>query len=215
VEPKSAWARYGLADYLARSPHWTKAAAGYLEALEVEEPVDMPTWFNAACTILHAGNTDGYRKLCERMARRYGYSQDPHQIAFLAHVCVLAPNALPDSQRVLQLAEQRIALTARFPAHKLWSAHVLGLACYRAGKFERAIATLEAGQKQADLTSDVKMSNWLTLAMSRQRLGQHSEAAAALESARTILTTEKRELDQQNLVVQILFREAESLLSKP
>ena len=214
AEPKAAIAQYALANSFAGSRQWAKSAAAYIIALDLEEPVTLPTWFDAACTILHAGNTDGYRKLCETMAQRYGQSQKPHEIAFLAHVCVLAPNGLVESGRIVQLAEQRIALTAGIQGHKLWSTHILGLALYRAGEYEKAVATLEAGQKEPDLTSEVKMSNWLTLAMTRHRLGQGPEAAAALQSARKILTTEKRELDRQNLIVQILFREAESLLGK-
>ena len=93
--------------------------------------------------------------------------------------------------------------------------HILGLAFYRAGQFEKAIVSLEAGQKDPGFqTSEFKMSNWLVLAMCRHRLGQDLEAAVALQSARAILATEQGELDRQTLVVQTLFREAESLLRK-
>ena len=93
--------------------------------------------------------------------------------------------------------------------------HVLGLAYYRAGQFEKAVARLEAAQKDPGFqTLDFKLSNWLVLAMCRHRLGQDGEAAAALKSARAILASEQRELDQETLPVQILIREAETLLGK-
>jgi len=213
LEPKSAWAHYGLADYLAQSGQWARSAATYVKALELEDPSDLPMWLACTCSLVQAGDTEGYRKLCERMARRFGQGRDPHQIAFLAHVCVMAPNALANSERVVQLAEQRMALTAKIDVHRLWSMHVLGLAFYRAGQSEKAIASLEAAQKDPGLqTSEFKMSNWLVLAMCRHRLGQDSEAAAALQSARAILAKEKYELDRQTHIVQTLFREAESLL---
>ena len=221
VEPKSAWAHYGLADVFSKSRQWAKSADAYLEAFDIEEPVDGPTWFNCACSLVQAENTEGYRKLCDRMLKRFGQSQNVHQIAFLAHVCVLAPNALADSDRVLQLAEQRSSLTANIEEHKLWSIHVLGLAFYRAGEFEKAVAILEGGQKQPglisdfNLASDFKLSNWLVLAMCRYQQGQNNEAAIAFENAKAILASEQRELDRASLPIQILFREAETLLREP
>ena len=215
VEPKSALAHYGLADFFSRSRQWAKSAAAYVKAFNIEEPIDEPTWFMCAGSLVHAGDTEGYRKLCDRMLKRFGQSRDVHQIAYLAHVCVLAPNALADSGRILQLAEQRFSLTTDIDVHRLWSMHVLGLAYYRAGQFEKAVARLEAGQKDPGFqTLDFKLSNWLALAMCRHRLGQDGEAAAALKSARAILASEQRELDQETLFVQILFREAETSLGK-
>ncbi|MEK6262212.1 MAG: tetratricopeptide repeat protein, partial [Planctomycetota bacterium] len=212
VEPNSARAQYGLADYYYRSRQWAKSAAAYVNALEIEDPIDSRTWYDAACTIVHAGDTEVYRKLCERMAKRFGQSRDPHQIVFLAHVCVLAPDALADRDRVVQLAEQRKALTKEIDIHRLWSMHVMGLAHYRSGQFEKAVASLEAAHKDPGFQMpNFKMSNWLVLAMSRHRLGQDPEAAAALQSA---LAEEQNEVDPQDLSVQLLFREAETLLRK-
>ncbi len=213
VEPKCALARYGLADYCSRARQWARSAAAYVRALEIEEPTDLPTWLACASSLVHSGDAAGYHNLCDRMVRRFGQSRDPHQIAFLAHVCVLAPDALTDSARVVQLAEQRMALTAEIDVHKRWSAHVLGLAFYRAGQFAKAVASLEAVRQQPDLTPDFKISNWLVLAMARHRLGQDREAAAALQSARALLAKDPHEL-WQALSVQILLREAEALLRK-
>ena len=85
-----------------------------------------------------------------------------------------------------------MAMTANIDVHKPWSKHVLGLAFYRAGRYEKAIAKLEASQMQSDLNGQVKICNWLALAMSHHRLGHHAEAAAALENARSILVEERR-----------------------
>ncbi len=215
VEPNSARAQYGLADYYYRSRQWAKSAAAYVNALEIEDPIDSRTWYDASCTIVHSGDAEVYRKLCERMAKRFGQSRDPHQIVFLAHVCVLAPDALADRDRVVQLAEQRKALTKEIDIHRLWSMHVMGLAHYRSGQFEKAVASLEAAHKDPGYQMpNFKMSNWLVLAMSRHRLGQDPETAAALQSARAILAEEQNEVYRQDLSVQLLFREAETLLRK-
>lgn len=215
VEPKSAWAHYGLADCYDESRQWAKSGAAYIQGFDLEEPAHSPTWHRCAYSLVQAGDIERYRKLCEAMTKRYGQSHDPNHIALLAHTCVLAPNALADRDRIVQLAEQRVALAANIDRHKLWSTHVLGLAFYRAGQFEKAIATLEAGQKEPNLTSEIKICNWLALAMSRHGLGQDVEAAAALESARDVLVQKQRKLDQQRLNVQNLFRETESLLRNP
>jgi tetratricopeptide (TPR) repeat protein len=214
VEPKSAWAHYALADFFYRTRQWAKSAAAYVKAFDLEEPADERKWFKCACSLVQAGDTEGYRKLCDRMLKRLGQSRNVDQIVYLAHACVLAPDALADSGRVLQLAEQRSSLTAELDGHKFWSMHVLGLAYYRAGQFEKAVASLEAGQKHPGLNLEIKLSNWLVLAMCRHRLGQNGEAATALESARAILASEQREFDRESLIVQVLFREAETLLRK-
>ena len=214
VEPKSTWAHYGLADFFRRSRQWAKAAAAYVRAFEIEESDDEGIWYRCGCLLVHSEDAEGYRKFCDRLVKRFGQSPDVHQIALLAHVCVLAPNALADSDRALQLAEQRRSLTADVEVHRLWSLHVLGLAYYRASHFEKAVATLEAAQNDPGFqTFDFKVSNWLVLAMCRHRLGQDGESAAALKSARAILASEQRELDQEAIPIQILFREAETLFA--
>jgi hypothetical protein len=150
------------------------------------------------------------------MLKRYGQSTDVNEIAFLAHVCVLAPDSLADNGRVLQLARQRSDLTADIEVHGAWSAHILGLACYRAGKIEEAAARLEIAQTAPDLPVEIQLSNSLALAMCR-RLGQEIEAAAAIERARAGLAALQSELGQEFDIAEvprILLREAETLLPK-
>jgi tetratricopeptide (TPR) repeat protein len=215
VEPNSGLAYHKLAESFARSGEWAESAAAYVKALDLEEAIDLPTWLACACSLVQAGDTEGYRKLCDRMLNRFGQSGDVHQIAFLAHICVLAPNALADSGRVVQLAEQRSSMTADIELHRHWSRHILGLAYYRAGQFEKAVATLEAGQIEPGLPSETQASNWLALAMCRHRLGQDGKAAAALETARAILPSARPELGLETVIVQIpqiLLHEAETVL---
>ena len=218
LEPNGALAHYRLADTFVRSGEWAKAAAAFVKAFDMEEPTDLPTWLACACSLVQAGDTEGYRKLCERMLKRFGQSRgDINEIAFLAHIGVLAPDAFADRRRVLQLAQLRSRLTANVEVHRLWSKHILGLAYYRAGQLENAVATLEAAQIEPGLPAEIELSNSLALAMCRHRLGQDIEATAALERARANLPSAQRELGQEVDIMQIpqlLLREADSLLRK-
>jgi tetratricopeptide (TPR) repeat protein len=216
LEPNSALAYLRLAKTFSQSGEWAGSAAAYVKAFDMEEPTDLRIWIACACSLLQAGDTEGYRKLCERMLKRYGQSTDVNEIAFLAHVCVLAPDSLADNGRVLQLARQRSDLTADIEVHGAWSAHILGLACYRAGKIEEAAARLESAQTAPDLPVEIQLSNSLALAMCR-RLGQEIEAAAAIERARAGLAALQSELGQEFDIAEvprILLREAETLLPK-
>src|SRR5262249_54799121 len=128
------------------------------------------------------GDHEGYRKLCRRMFERFGQSKDPDDIALLAHTCVLLPGALGDQSRVLQLAEQRLAITKPPSLHHNWSVHVLSLAYYRSGKYQAAIDCLtKAASDYANW--EERAVNWLVLSMAHQRLGHAAEARQWLDKA--------------------------------
>jgi Tfp pilus assembly protein PilF len=93
--------------------------------------------------------------------------------------------------RVQQLAEQRLALTQPSPSHHIWSLHVLGLAYYRTGQYDRAVACLEKGLKeQADWNYNVL--NELVLAMAHHKLTHTAEARQWLDKARQGIARENR-----------------------
>jgi hypothetical protein len=115
------------------------------------------------------------------MLERFGQSKDMEHIALLAHTCVLALDALPDSSRVVALAKQRLALTAD-SAHHSWLVRILGLAYYRDGQYAQAVACIE-GRPVGDQVLEHDVESWLILAMAHQKLGRPGESRALLDRA--------------------------------
>jgi WD40 repeat protein/serine/threonine protein kinase/tetratricopeptide (TPR) repeat protein len=159
----------------AGSAQWKRAAADFSQGFEREPPRDANVWFEYAYLRLQVEDAAGYRKLCGQMLERFGTRRAVDDIALLAHTCVLAPGALGDAARVIQLAEKRLALTPAPSIHHAWSMHIMGLACYRAGQHKKAIELLHKGVKE-DPFWEPRVVNWLALAMAEQRLGHAGEA---------------------------------------
>src|SRR5213075_3272578 len=94
--------------------------------------------------------------------------------------CVLAPDALADWTKPLQLAEKaHVSAPNDFDRINL-----LGSVLYRAGRFEEAAQRLtvaHAAFKEAPSKRSTIIYNWLFQAMVQHRLGHAAEAASWLE----------------------------------
>jgi WD40 repeat protein len=207
--------------------HWDKALAGYAKAFELELPKEQWLWFDYACLLVHQGDTDGYRKLCGRLLERLGQSQNEDDIINLAHIFVLAPQALPDVGSILELAERRMAMARSggpLYSNRFWSAHVLGLAYYRAGRYEKAVACLSEFLNDHH-GGEHDVANWLLMALTEQRLGHHENALGWLDKADRWIKGKTLNMGQQRnfsapqghpwpywLIIQSLHREAEALM---
>jgi tetratricopeptide (TPR) repeat protein len=208
----------------AERGEWDKAAGEFARAFQTKPPDDLFRWFEYAIVLVQVGDTDGYLKLCAQMRERVGDSQDFGKVATLAHTCALAPRALGDPGAVVQLAQQRTAMTPNDPSHRLWSAHVLALAHYRAGHYREAVDCLSP-ELNGDPGLGYRIRNWLIAAMAHQRLGHGDEARRWLDKAEQWL--KQKDGERQNngsrlapsgigwcdwLGIQLLRREAEEAL---
>src|SRR5262249_22236618 len=122
----------------AQRGDWGRAAADYGLEFDKGPPNGPDLWFELACLRVQVGDAAGYRKLCSQMVERFGKRTNPEEMVYLAHAALLAPGAL-DKPSPLELAEQRLAMTARSSGHYPWSVHLVALAHYRAGKYREAI----------------------------------------------------------------------------
>src|SRR5262249_37906837 len=147
------------------------------------EPRNLAVWLRHAALCLKVGDSAEYRKLCRRMYERSGRSTKVHEVALLAHTCVLAPDALEDGTAVLELAQRRMTLATATAWHTQWSGHVLGLANYRIGHFEQAIEFLGKDLSENPVWEN-RVANWLVLAMAHHRLNHPAEARQWLDRAR-------------------------------
>jgi hypothetical protein len=127
--------------------------------------------------------------------------------------CLVAPEAVPDGRRLLELAEK---LAARNPGRHA-ELSTLGAALYRAGRFDAAVGRLQEAIQVPGAQSTV----WdkLFLAMAQHRLNHAGEARAGLAQVREL---EKRGQKNDEWLIEYhraglrpLLREAEALIEGP
>jgi serine/threonine protein kinase/Flp pilus assembly protein TadD len=136
-------------------------------------------WQYHAIVRAYLNDRPGYLKACEDMAKVLEGSDRDEAVRLLPMVCVLAPGALGDPERVLKLARRR---AERSRTASFWNHHVLGLALYRAGQYDQAIEII-ARRLIADAPTPVHGSNHTILAMAHYQLGHTDEARGHLQKA--------------------------------
>ena len=88
--------------------------------------------FSYGCLLLLLGDRHGYEQFCKKWADRVGDS--PAWGYDLAHAWAVSPRPVVPAQQIVERAEKTLQ-AGRTP----WDLHVLSLAHYRNGEFERAI----------------------------------------------------------------------------
>jgi tetratricopeptide (TPR) repeat protein len=197
---------------LVAQGRWDEAAEPFAEWVS-HGSFDLVQWSQNAVVQLMAGRSSAYSEACERMVRQLAPVGDVFDPNTIAWICAYGPNALPDSSRIVAIAEQAIAENGREPN----TLNTLGAACYRAGRFNDALRALEAGVREHDEGGSVE--DWLFLAMTEFRLRRAARAYKFLQEATrsiaghaTPRSKVKTETWDQNLVRRILLREAETLI---
>jgi serine/threonine protein kinase len=119
---------------------------------------------------------------------------------------VVQPGAERTAYRIaLRWAERS---TEFYPSYGV-VVNTLGVAQYRVGQYEKALATLDRSKR---LNGDREPADLAFLAMTRQRLGQGEVARATLEQLREVMKDPKTAVNAEN---QALLREAESEIRSP
>jgi tetratricopeptide (TPR) repeat protein len=204
-------------DWHADRKQWREAADDYRKAAEAPG-ADLDVRYGYALLCLQRNDAAGYRKVGTTLLEGVGEALSPQAASAIAWTCSLAPEAVPDLKRVVQLAERAAASDGR--SHVL--ARNLGAALLRAGRCQDAVVKLNqalALQKEAPAT-------WLLLALAHRRLGHADEAGRWLAKAQQRLDRAERNPDvpvegalaawnhlpwQQRVMLQVLRHEAESL----
>jgi tetratricopeptide (TPR) repeat protein len=225
LRPEDVQLQLAMGDTYARHGQWERAAANFAKAFDLRSPQSAMPWFEHACLRLELRDIDGYRQLCSRMRERFCRSKSPCDIAVLTHACALAANVPGTAERVRELAEQCLApASSSSELHPAWTIHVLGLASYRAGQYDKAVAHLKKSLKDHP-NWEHSVLNWLVLAMAEQRLGHSAETKEYFGTAKDWLAQKTRSMDKTShrfappgwkwrdwLTVQLFRREAESLI---
>jgi tetratricopeptide (TPR) repeat protein len=201
----------------AQLGQWDNAAADVAKAPWMERGMQGPLpWQVEALALLAAGDTSGYRRVCARLLKHLGQTEDPNTPNNIIWVCVLGPGSVVEIDSCLQWMEKAVA---RQPNYELLN--TLGATLHRAGRFEAAIERLNEAIKSHG--KDGTAADWLFLAMAQYRLGRAEEARQALDkAARWMEQAEQGQLQDEHvklplswhdrLEFQLLRREAEKLI---
>jgi tetratricopeptide (TPR) repeat protein len=152
---------------------WKEAATDFARAIELAG-VDERSYEYAA-VLLILDDEAGYHQVVARMVEQIGDTRDPFLAYVLARTCSLVPKSAVDPARAVAWAEQAVADRPKAG----WYVHGLGLALYRKGDYEGAVARLTESEK---LEWEPTL-NWLLLAMAHRRLGHAEEARKYLNRA--------------------------------
>jgi tetratricopeptide (TPR) repeat protein len=160
---------------------WEEAAAAMARAIRRGSRDWLVGGYRASLLAL-TGDRDGLRALCSEILDTYGRTTDATFASVLARWCALGPGSAPDPARLVRLAEKAVAAGHREPRPLFH----LGLAEYRAGRFEEATrhareapAALPDGDRDRDSLGALATA---VLAMAEHRLGRVDEAARRLEA---------------------------------
>jgi tetratricopeptide (TPR) repeat protein len=179
---------------------FNRAATDLAKAVE-RASEEETLWYELALAHLGAGRIADYRQTCAGMLKTFEKSEFNIDET-LAWTCVLAPDAVANYQRVVELAEQVVKGAPKNPD----ALRTLGAVYYRAGRYDEALKRLlEAVELQEDL-----VSAWLFVALTHHRLGNPVESHKWLDKA---VKYDAASLSwDERLKLQLLRTQAEALI---
>jgi serine/threonine-protein kinase len=201
---------WDLAKLLAPQGKLEEVRAAWEKGLE-RDPPDHGSWYGYAELCLFLGREENYRLARRALLKRFGATTNPFEAERTARACLLLPGTDDELRQAVALAERAVAEREDDKWAHPYFEFVHGLAEYRQGQFDRAIATM-----QGDTSGVLGPAPSLVLALSLHRSGQATEARKTLAAAilaRDWRAMQVRALDPQNgWIYHILRREAEAMI---
>jgi serine/threonine-protein kinase len=180
------------------------------EKLLKRDPPDHESWFGYAELCLFLGREEDYRRARRALLKRFGTTKNPYHAERTARACLLLPGTDEELRQVVAIAERAVAEREGDKWAHSYFEFVHGLADYRQGQFDRAIATM-----QGDASGVLGPAPRLVVALSLHGRGQATEARKTLAAA--ILAHDWRAMKdharyQNAWIYHILRREAEAMI---
>jgi Tfp pilus assembly protein PilF len=137
LRPKDSLLRVSQArDFVLRSD-WKHAAKAYEEIID-QVPLS-ESWYECCAALLLARKPENHREVLKRLLDRAGDTKDPYLAFAIARAAVLSAHEIVPPSKV---ADWGNAAT-KFPEATSWHWHVAGLAEWRAGHTDKALAWLD------------------------------------------------------------------------
>jgi eukaryotic-like serine/threonine-protein kinase len=201
----------------ANLDQWEPAAANFRRAIDLPG-ANLQVWVFCALVCTKQKDLDGSRHAITGMLKRFGATDNLELANNLAWACALAPDAVSDWKRPLELAEKAAAKGRNAEA-----LNTLGAVEVRAERERDAIQHLQEGMKLQGKGGTAW--DWLFLAIAHFQLGQPMEAQTCLakavawidEATRTKPTGSVKSSNlswSQRLELQLLRGEAEALIKE-
>jgi tetratricopeptide (TPR) repeat protein len=197
-----------LADAHALLGQWDEAVKLLEKVLDAPN-VSVVVMDEHALLWLQQGDPQGYRKFCASMMKRFGKSTDAVVANGAAWICSLGPDALPDLKPAVECAR----LAVRTSPKDAGSRNTFGAILYRAGQYREAVTELNESVKLN--TSGGTAFDFLFLAMAYRRLVKADESRTALAQAKQTRDKNPPVFWTEELELELLLREAESLIPAP
>jgi Flp pilus assembly protein TadD len=185
-----------------------EARSTWRAALEAGPPRD-DEWCGYTVFCLFLGEEDEYRRARRTLLSHFGASTDPQVAGQTAQACLLLPATEDELRRTVALAERAVAGDrSKYRWHNHHFLVAQGLAEYRQGRFDQAIAAM-----RGEVADVLGPASRLVLAMALHQSGRVAEGREALKAAVQGHDWRSDEsTDQDNWVFHVLRREAEGMI---
>jgi WD40 repeat protein/serine/threonine protein kinase/tetratricopeptide (TPR) repeat protein len=196
----------------AEKRNWKQAADELNKGFQDQPRTDPHFCYSTALARLLADDIDGYTSLVKQCPTRHSSAEWPHHLTCLR---TLHARGAADAAALVQTAQAAYD----WEVHG-WSAQILGMALYRAKKFDKALPHLQEAMKLRAWYVD-----WPALAMTHHQLGHADEAKKWLDKAneyhRQVTETSDEPLKvtkqpywQDWAYFELLLREANALMKE-
>ena len=198
----------GLRHLLLRMGRLEDARAAWA-GVTAADPPQHDAWYGYAEFCLFLGHEGDYRHARQALLAKFRATTDPYVAERSARACLLGPATGHELRQAAALAERAAGVErSKYVGVYPHFAFVRGLAEYRQGQFDRAVATM-----RGDAARALVPAPRLVLALSLQRSGRAPEARRTLAAA--VVSHDwrvSRVRDQDDWIAHALRREAEALI---
>jgi WD40 repeat protein/tetratricopeptide (TPR) repeat protein len=205
ARPLNESARDALVRLHLERGHLDRAVATVAEAVRLI-PDEVQLREHLSLALLLSGDRAGWRRTVAALLDRFGGTSDPWMANSVATACVMGAEATADPGAPVRLAE--IAVRGAGPSGKDACLSTLGVALYRAGRYEDAIGRLE----EVIRLQGGRPEDWAFLAMAHHRLGHRADARRWLDRLREHQPSEELAQFWDELAIRLLRAEAEAVI---
>jgi serine/threonine-protein kinase len=208
LDPRNVETRAALRVALVRAGRGDQAEREWKAILDANPP-DHDAWYGYAELCAFLGREDDYRRARQDLLAKFGETTDPRVAERTSRACLLLPASGDELARAATLAERaanvdRAAFSGVYPNFLF----AKGLADYRQGRFEPAIAIMRGGAGPA-----LGPAPRLVLAMALKANGKDAEALKTLRAAVESYDWRASQVgDQDSWIRHVLRREAERMI---